>query len=107
MMNFKSEVEYNDMDDNITAKKVSIEWKLDIDARGWGVKDFVPVVRDQKIKAVVEKEDSAGESYEDVVEINVAEAKIEFDGVIDGGSFHLYPTELEKWRGKYTVKFHV
>jgi len=89
----------------IHRSKVSLNWLVYLDLRGWGVKSFHPSVPSQTISYTAEVEDPSGEDYiskdfsitiDDNAEVKYAE---------ESNSGGVWPTEIEVHEGKTQITF--
>lgn len=90
---------------SIRSAKVDLKWRVVLDVRDWGVKEFSPSVDDQVIAYSAEVEDPSGEGYIDqefTLPIQGEHVKISYS---EGKSSALYPNEITVHQNEIDIQF--
>lgn len=104
---FKTEVDISVYEQHaeryLETKKVQVEWSIDLEMRGWGIKGFGVSVPEQKITVLfTEYNEQLDEDVETEVVLGVKDVEVEFEG---GNRDILAPLALEFFKGKWKLVF--
>jgi hypothetical protein len=110
-MDFKTEVEVSLYDFEVSSEsgekrviglvrgKATLSWRLEIEARSWGVKDIYPYVPNQLVKAEVEIDDEGEDSR--FVSVDLLLEDVETSVSIDTGT--IAPSEISLYKKRWEV----
>lgn len=79
--------------------KATVSWRLEIEARSWGIKDIYPYVPNQTIKAEIEIDDEEEDSRFVVVDLQLED--VETNMSIETGT--ISPSEISLHKNKWEI----
>jgi len=81
-----------------------VAWNLDLEVRGYGVKNFAITAPDQNITLIVTKyNEETDEEYEEEVTLQLKDIEVETE--FNQGLYGLIPQRMVIYNGKATLEF--
>ena len=110
MINFKIAVAVNLIGDHGSIKNGSGEaiiiWTANLEVREYGIETLNPCVADQTIEVTLSRYDEETEEDIEYTEIiNITDVKVRLYPSEDRVGLRLVPTELEIYKGEFTLLF--
>ena len=89
----------------VSVRKVTVVWELDIDQKDWGIREFLPEIKEVYGLKEFEPEDPDKKDWEEDVQWNVKDYTVTFETEKMGGGFRPIKNSIDEEAKKITVIF--